>query len=316
MSRMRGAQRRWLGRLQLESVMSMGYCLNLMTVDGVEQPRGDSVQVERDPERAPGTPLPAVFFLPGLFGDDDPEIAKFCEPIRAELDFLPVTYFDWAGHAETHFAFAALTEHVLRQIEARMPAGPIRMAGYSLGGHLAFATALALEAKGRRVEALAILDAPVDFASLKGSFRKRLRSRMDQVLRFNLRGGLAAVISKCLIRERSRPILRYLLRYRNTRLPFHFETDLHRKLTMQLVRRLHDGWWQETLREATPLEAPWNLFRSQEHEADECEDLGWGPYCRNLRVIHVAGTHRGMLDPGISGPFRAAFIDAFTTARR
>jgi thioesterase domain-containing protein len=296
--------------------MSLRYCLYVMTVDKAERLRSYSLPVQRDPQGAPGTPRPAVFFLPGLFGEDDPEIAKFCEPIRASLDFLPVGYFDWAQHVETRCDFAILAEHVLKQIETRMPTGPIRMAGYSLGGHLAFATALSLEAKGRRVESLAILDAPLDFASLKGPLSKRLRARTEQILSFNVRGGLASVIGKVLIRERSRPILHSLLRYRNTALPFHFETDLHRKLTMQLVRRLHDGWWEKTLQEANPLQAPWNLFRSQEHEASEREDLGWAPYCRNLRVIHVAGTHRGMLDPAVSGPFRAAFIDALIAAHK
>jgi thioesterase domain-containing protein len=286
-----------------------------MTVDGVEQPRGGSMQVGRDSENVPGTQRPAVFFFPGLFGEDDPEIAKFCEPLRTDLDFLPVAYFDWARHVETNCDFAALAEDVLAQIETGMPSGPIRMAGYSLGGHLAFATALALEAKGRRVESLAILDAPVDFGSVKGSFRKRLNMRMEQILSFNLRGGLASVIGKCLTGERSRPILRYLPRYQKTKLPFDFDVALHRKLTMQLVRSLHGDWWQKTLQEATPLDAPWNLFRSQEHEAYEPDDLGWAPYCRNLRVIHVAGTHRGMLDPKISGPFRAAFVDCLIVTR-
>ncbi len=270
------------------------------------------MQAERDPEKAQGSQRPAVFFFPGLFGEDDPEIAKFCEPLRDELDFLPVTYFDWARHVETNCDFAALAEHVLTQVETGMPSGPIRMAGYSLGGHLAFATALALEAKGRRVEALAILDAPVDFGSVKGSFRKRLNMRVEQILSFNLRGGLASVIGKCLTHKRSRRILRYLPRYQNTKLPFDFDVALHRKLTMQLVRSLHGDWWQKTLQEATPLDAPWNLFRSQEHEAYEPDDLGWAPYCRHLKVIHVAGTHRGMLDPAISGPFRAGFVDCLT----
>jgi thioesterase domain-containing protein len=283
-----------------------------MTVDAAGWPDDDSIQIERRPRESSTAPRPVVFFLPGLFGDDDPEVARFLAPLRSSLELVPVTYFDWVQHVETDCDFAVLADHILRQIETRTPGGSIRMAGYSLGGHLAFAAALALEAKGRKVESLAILDAPLDFASVNGSFGKRLRARIDQVLRFNLRGGLASAISKSLIQERSRPVLRRLARRRNISLPLHFEADLHRKLTMQLVRRIYAGWWQNTLKQAAPLAARWNLFRSQEHEAYESQDLGWAPYCPNLRVIHVAGTHRGMLDPSINGPLRAAFAESLS----
>ena len=271
------------------------------------------MEIEPRPMEPPSKSRPTVFFLPGLFGDQDPVVEEFLAPVRAHLNLVPVTYFDWAGHIETDCDFAVLAAHVLAQIEARAPDGPVRMAGYSLGGHLVFATALALEAKGRKVESLAILDAPLDFGSLKGGFGKKLQSRIAQILRFNLRGGLASVISKCLIREPSWPVLRRLIPYRNTPLPFHFEKELDHKLTMQLVRRIYHNWWQRTLAEAAPLKARWNLFRSQEHEAYESEGLGWEAYCSNLKVIHVAGTHRGMLAPSINGPLRSAFVEALST---
>ena len=287
-----------------------------MTANGSRQQGGNAFPGAARPqqERTPLHPgsRPVVFMLPGLYGEKDPELEKFLGPTRAHLDLAPVNYFDWAEHVETEFEFSALAAFVLRQIESRMPEGPVRMAGYSLGGHLAYSTALALEAKGRRVEALAILDAPVDFSVLKGSFRKRLRTRMEQFLRFNVRGGLASTISKSLIAKPSRPLLRRLTRYRQAHLPFRFEQDLHIKLTMQLARQIYGAWWHRTLSEAAPLRAPFYLFRSQEHGPEEEAGLGWARYCPNLRLIQVAGTHRGMLNPAINGPFRAAFVEALT----
>jgi thioesterase domain-containing protein len=255
---------------------------------------------------------PLIFFLPGLLGEDDPEVAGFLHPLTAYLDLVQITYFDWAKHVETGCDYSVLAEDVLRQIEARAPEGPVRIAGYSLGGHLAFATAAAIEKKGRAVASLAVLDAPVDFASVKGSFAKRMRKRIENLMTFKLRAGLASAISKWLIQDQSWVRLRSILQYRNQTLPVDFHEYLHRKLTMQLVRKIYAAWWRKTLQMAAPVEGILSLFRSQEHEPHESQDLGWGRYCRNVRVIPVAGTHRKMFDPAINGPMQAAFVEVLS----
>jgi thioesterase domain-containing protein len=53
----------------------------------------------------------------------------------------------------------ALVEHCVTGLRSVQPAGPYRLAGWSAGGVLAFATALRLRALGGRTETLVLLDA-------------------------------------------------------------------------------------------------------------------------------------------------------------
>ena len=104
---------------------------------------------------------PVVFLIPGLGGEEDPDLGAFCRLMRAELDLVPITYLDWTELLDADFEFGSVGADVRRQIESRMPTGPIRVAGYSMGGHLAFLTALAFQLEGRPTEVIAILDVPV-----------------------------------------------------------------------------------------------------------------------------------------------------------
>jgi len=265
----------------------------------------------RSPETAP-LPRPVVFVLPGLGGEDDPDFEGFWQPMRSRFDLVKIRYFDWTELVETGCDIDALAAHVRRQIEGKIPAGPVRLAGYSIGGHLAYSTALAFQSEGRWVESVAVLDACVNVSGFTPSFCHRMRARLKRLASFDARAGIASVVAKCLVMDGSRPVLRQLSRYRHLRLPFRFETFLHHKITMQLVRRIYPAWWSALLRQAPPLEAPTWLFRSEEHETGEPEDLGWVEYCPNLKVIRVAGSHRGMLKPPVNGPLRAAFAEAMT----
>jgi thioesterase domain-containing protein len=258
---------------------------------------------------------PLVFVLPGLGGEEDPELEKFWEPSRNLLDIVSVTYLDWTELVRQGADFTAMVAHVKHQIESRSPLGPVRMAGYSIGGHLAYACATQFHAQGRPVQCMAILDAPVTIGESAPGLGARLRARLDMLLDFDLRAGLASLLAKILIREPARPLLKRISRYRQSRLPFSFDAYLHRKITMQLVRRIFPPWWRGMARPPSRLTAPTVLFRSEEHEPREREDLGWGDYCVDLKVVPVAGSHRGMLDPEHNGPLRAAFVRAMTMAR-
>jgi thioesterase domain-containing protein len=285
-----------------------------MAGDGAER-QGESPPWPRvGPAAAQPVFRPVVFVLPGLGGEEDPELEKIWGPARAVLDLVPIAYLDWTDLVERGCDFRAIAEHVRRQIEAKVPSGPIRMAGYSIGGHLAYATAVGFQAAGRPMGCVAILDAPLSVSHFVPSLPQRLRGRFRQVLSFDPGAALSSLISKCLVMDRSRPLLRRFARYRRVRLPFGFDVHLHHKITMQLVRRIYAAWWDGVLGNAPPLDAPVWLFRSEEHEAYEQHDLGWAAYCPNLKVVPVAGSHRGMLDSSINGPLREAFVAAMTTA--
>jgi thioesterase domain-containing protein len=104
---------------------------------------------------------------------DDPQLAAF----RGDLDdmSLPVTirYPGWEEMLAPEYRFDDFLDAILRQIDAHRCAGPIRLAGYSLGGLLAFAAAEALLARGREVGFFGILDASLSHAPMmmrRGAF--------------------------------------------------------------------------------------------------------------------------------------------------
>ena len=156
---------------------------------------------------------PVVFVLPGLAGDQDPVLEGFWGPTRSVFDLVPIAYLDWTDLIAARCDGEALARHVNQQIKSRVPQGPIRMAGYSIGGHLAYSTAAELEAQGFTVNSVVILDAPLHLDAAPQPFRVRLRERLKDLLSFNLRGGIASIVAKLLVRERCRPLLSRFSRY-------------------------------------------------------------------------------------------------------
>jgi len=186
--------------------------------------------------------------------------------------------------------------------ETKLPAPPIHLAGFSIGGPLAYACALAFQAQGREVASMAILDATASDAPVPVPLNIRLRGRLQQIASFNLPAGLASIIGKTLARPAALPLLRRLQPYRNVKLPLGYDNHLHMKITMQLLMPMFWPWWLDLTRPATPLNAPLltaptYIFRSQDHAPTEPEDLGWSHYCTNVKVIRVPGSHNGMLEP-------------------
>jgi thioesterase domain-containing protein len=277
----------------------------------MHQQTGEAAGASPGTRRETATGRPVVFVLPGLGGEADPDLEIFYRPMRAELDLVPITYLDWVELLDADCEFASVAANVRRQIESRMPNGPIRMAGYSIGGHLAYVTALALRAEGRSVDVVAILDAPADVEDFVLSFREQLRARLERLRSFNVRAGLASLFAKALILGNSHRAFSYLARHRRRTLPFRFDTYLHHTITMQLVLRIFPVWWKKQSQQTTIiLDTLTYLFHAEGREPTEREDLGWSKYCSHLKVLNVAGSHRGMLHPSVNAPLRAAFTAA------
>ncbi|MEV0031788.1 amino acid adenylation domain-containing protein [Nocardia sp. NPDC050793] len=124
------------------------------------------------PIRAGGT-RPPVFCLPPMSGMSwtyaglarflpaDQPIYGLQSPALTEPDYRPV-------------AAAEIVRRYVAEIKAVQPEGPYRLLGWSLGGVLAHAVAIDLQAEGDRVDLLAILDsAPdVDIADFHAEIRE------------------------------------------------------------------------------------------------------------------------------------------------
>ena len=100
---------------------------------------------------------PVVFLFPGLSGDDK-EISLLRSGCSSSLRFVLIQPPNWSEIDYGLVNLDGLVSHCVAQIEFGAPRGPILLAGYSFGGHVALAVASALEASGRRVGCLALLD--------------------------------------------------------------------------------------------------------------------------------------------------------------
>ena len=246
----------------------------------------------REPDTSTGNEVErtsAVFILPGV--DDN---IKLWAPLQEAFCSRIVDYLDWTKLLTA--SLADLAAHVLRQIESLSPTGEIRLVGYSLGGSLGYAVATALQTAGRPVSCLVLLDASAEVAPAPKSLGRQLRGRFKQILTLASRDGIASLAAKILMLQPA--LLRYLARRRDTRLPFNFDAYLHRKIAIQVMRPLYSwSWWRSTVESGFSLMTPTFLFRSEEHDPFETEDLGWEGLCKNLTVIHIAAAHDTILDP-------------------
>ena len=243
-----------------------------------------------------------IFFLPGISEGD----TAYWEPFRDVVRLVPLSYLDWPELVKPEIRFEGLLPHLIRQIQDFKPAGAVHLVGYSIGGPLAYACAMVLQSEGRAVDSLTILDGQADYESVGTALRKRWQNLST----FHLRAGLASVLAKLLTHERARPWLRRLSRMRDRELPFGFGPYLYLKLKMQLMWRMFPPWWRKVARPTSELAAPTFLFRSEEHEPWEPDNLGWGRYCRNVTVIPVAGLHDTMLAPENLGSLCAKLVRA------
>jgi thioesterase domain-containing protein len=238
---------------------------------------------------------PVVFFFQGS-GEGE---AKYWGPFEDVVRAVPLSYLDWTELVKPETGFAGVILHLKAQIQSRMPAGPLHLVGYSIGGPLAYACAIALQAEGRVVDCLAILDG---HTSLKAA---TWRQRFADLATFEVRSGLARVLSKLLTNRYGLPVLRRLSAMRRVKLPFNFGAYLHPKLRVYLMWRMFGPWWRTVAPPNAEFTVPTLLFRAKESQRLESDDLGWRRYCQNLTVIQVAASHFNILAAENFGPLCA-----------
>src|SRR5260370_32007224 len=98
-----------------------------------------------------------IIFLPGA-GGEIPDLSGFNIGDGDSAKFEIVTYPGWQKYALEEFTPEALITDLEAQIQSRIPQGPIRIVGYSMGGHFGYAAALRLEAAGREIAGFCAID--------------------------------------------------------------------------------------------------------------------------------------------------------------
>ncbi len=247
---------------------------------------------------------PTLFVIPGL-GGDNPRLAALRSDWSDEFRCVLLEYPDWPQLALPDFGMDDLIEDFVGRIRQQPQLGQLYIAGYSLGGFIAWAIAHRLEGEARGVDTVLVLDAdisqnlpPVKHKPLGNRLRRLAGSCVDL-----LRHGEAEMFSKLIgqfigyrLVRRTR-LLRVLARWRKIPLPRGPRYYLHFSLASELQARIVRSWLDAGGIVARPLEqARVIVFRAA--ESDVIEDLAGlrrELVCGSLEVVNVAGDHHSFL---------------------
>ena len=266
------------------------------------------------PNRSPPNRSPDVFLLPAI-GGDDPRLVNFRATCSAALRIELVDLGDWPELITPGFELSDLAASLAERIMDRAPSGPLRLAGWSYGGHLGLAVTEALGNAGREVTFLGILDttsAPTSVVDLVPPRRPTRMENLRQVPTWIRAGdGWNRLADFIVTRVVARPrLLRLMARWRHMWLPFGLTFHLNRRMGLRLRRDLMEAWRLRT--EPPPLLSVTSvvLFRAAETQPHAPDEIGWCAAYPDLHVVPVTGGHTTMLEP----PHLATLCERFTQA--
>ncbi len=246
---------------------------------------------------------------------DDPGEAGLRAACAEVAHIVPIGLPDWPELASRNGGIDGLVDHVVAEIEAQAPPGPILLLGYCFGGMLAFAAARRLAASGRRIGFLGILDADAGWL-LEARRRPMQLERWPRRAwwawhRGHLTDHVAMLAAWWLIA--SPRLLRWLGRRDwQRRLPENFALHLNRHLQILAPAWLNGDDKARLLQADRPLDAPVFVFRSQEHTEDAAPDLNWASRCTELTMVPVPGLHDQIFQPEYLPALTTAFTRVLT----
>jgi thioesterase domain-containing protein len=251
-----------------------------------------------------------VIFLSGA-GGGQPDFGDFIIGRAHLLKCEIISYPTWRRYIERGFSADTLIEELAREIMRRIPQGPIRLIGLSIGGHLGYAAALRLQAVGREIAGFCAIDTFMS-VSVEPSVGWKGRAIMQSF--HLLRKGHIWQLGRF---ARSK-LWRALLRLAGSRLPdllrgfplsgrlALLDEVLEEELTMRLMIRELAPWLAAVDRPPVPLIAPALLLRVQ---ATAQDDAQWRRRCPQMEILEVSGHHHNLFEPENIGSLREALAN-------
>jgi thioesterase domain-containing protein len=228
-----------------------------------------------------------VFLLPCIFGDEPP-FAAFRAALAGHVDFELLDYPDLDRPSSEIRDFDRILTGTLEHIRSAQPAGDVHIAGYSFGGLVGFAAACRLQAEGRRVGLLALLDTHA--LGLKVPNSGRLTRNRDAAP--GVWGAAADVASRLLIAAGLADAVRAAVAPAGRVFGAKAASGLRRLLLQNLRGRSLAGL---TLGR---FDGPVILFRAEEQPAPTLPaDLGWSAFCSSVRSAPLKGNHNSLFGP-------------------
>lgn len=227
---------------------------------------------------------PRVFLLPCIFGDE-PSLANLCTALADRVAFDLLDYPDIDRPSGEIRDFEGILKQTMQRISTLQPSGDVHIAGYSFGGLVGFAAACRLQAEGRRVGLLALLDSRA--LSLEVPSSVRLTRNRDAAPG---RWGVAAdVASRLLIAVGLSEVVRTAIGPAGRIFGAGAADGLRRLFLQNLRGRALKGL------SLGRFDGPLLLFRAREQPfPDLPPDLGWSAHCASVRSATLNGDHNSM----------------------
>ena len=256
-------------------------------------------------------------YLPGAGGGGEGDLAALAAGLDFPVSFEPIPYPGWQRSIAEGFSAERFVEELAVEIAARVPSGPIRIMGMSIGGHLGYAAALRLQATGRAIGGLCVVDSFMIATSqpTAGWQGRALAQGMD-LLRKRRFAELAEFVRskawRAMLRLGGKPLLNLLgkvsaLGGMNSLLTK--DAVAEQELSMRLLIGHLAPWLVELDREPVPLLAPVAVLRTRLSGRD---DAAWTRRCPNVSVYEISGTHQTLFEAENIGELREAFGAAAT----
>ena len=260
---------------------------------------------------------PVVFLFPGLSGDEH-ELAALRSGCEPALRLVLINYPDWTEIHKNRLDLDGLVEFCLAQIETHALQEPPLLAGYSFGGHIAFAVSEAIATSGHPVGLLVLLDthAMPRLWSNGLSVAQHLRRLGDAFRNGAMTGRVGHIIAKALMGSRYQWPLNLFARWRFIKLPLrlnrHIDATLQMQFRLLVLRQLLD----RMVASDAPLNSPAILFRCAEQPPGTADDLGWGRYFKALKVVSMPGNHFSLIQGSVTPSLCNSFISAVEQSGR
>jgi pimeloyl-ACP methyl ester carboxylesterase len=239
----------------------------------------------------------------------------FRESVEDVTRFEVISYPGWERYAADGFSAEALMADLVAQIAARVPRGPIRIVGLSIGGHFGYAAVLRLQAMGREIAGFCAIDAfMITSSKPSAGWRGRAVAQGLELLRRRRFGEFIRFV-------RSK-FWRGLFRLAGSRLPnllqgfpssgrqpsvSALDPIFEKELSLRLLIQGVAPWIASLDQESVPLKAPAILLRTRLTSVD---DPAWLRRCPNMEIFDIAGQHHTLFEPENIGSLREAFVTA------
>ena len=252
-----------------------------------------------------------IFFVPGAGGRDETGLIRFRKSSSHLLKFDVIRVGDWRDWVENDTDFDGLIELACRHVEASGFKGPLQFAGYSQGGHLVYATALALSGKGYTVKYVGLLDSYFDISPKEPAQKRTLVSFLKSAVRLTrlyvraaLRSGrniypsgsvrkrlVVQLLRQCRKPAQRKKLLKFLARHGGPLFRGPGGVRLNVVIQIGLFSELWNAWIAKN--PSTMLHSRAVLFRSEEPGSF---DHGWRAHCSDLTIVPVKGSHLEIFD--------------------